>query len=70
MAKLSAVVTLSPEKGSATDKDVRARSLEELYAVCKGAPPSRVARISIRGPEGEVRLNFASFIKEGKRAKE
>jgi hypothetical protein len=42
------------------------RSLEELYAVCREAPASHVMRVSIRGAEGEVRLNFASFIRKEK----
>jgi hypothetical protein len=37
-------------------------SLDELYQVCRDAPPHRVVRIAIRAADGEVRLNFASFI--------
>lgn len=67
MAKLNAVVTLSKSKDRETvDSEVRARSLDDLYAACRDAPPSTVVRVSIKGPEGEVRFNFASFIKPGK----
>lgn len=64
MAKLIAAVTISRPRGRETlDTEVRAKSLEELYTVCRDAPPSKVTRISLKGPEGEVRLNFASFIR-------
>jgi hypothetical protein len=47
---------------------VRVRTLAELFRACRDAPPSKLMRISITGPEGEVRLNFASFRRgEGKR---
>jgi hypothetical protein len=46
------------------DREVRVASLEELYAECRDAPASKVMRISIRGADGEVRLNFASFIRK------
>lgn len=65
MPKLIAAVTISRQRGRETlDTEVRAKSLAELYCVCRDAPPSKVARISIKGPDGEVRLNFASFIKQ------
>jgi len=68
MAKLTTVVTVTDRRGrDSLDSELRVRSLEELYAVCRDAPASRVMRISIRGREGEVRLNFASFIREESR---
>ena len=64
MGKLIAAVTISRARGRETlETEVRAKSLDELYAVCREAPPSKVTRISLKGPDGEVRLNFASFIK-------
>jgi hypothetical protein len=64
MGKLVAAVIISRARGrEILDTEVRAKSLDELYTVCRDAPPSRVTRISLKGPEGEVRLNFASFIK-------
>jgi hypothetical protein len=66
MANVFAAVMISRAKGRETvDSEIRARNLEELYAACRDAPPSKVTRISVKGPEGEVRLNFASFIKQG-----
>ena len=63
MAEFWAVVTLTRSKGrDAVDSETRVRSLEELYQVCRDARPDHVVRVSLRGPEGEVRLNFASFI--------
>jgi hypothetical protein len=68
MANLTATVMISRAKGRETvDSEVRARDLDELYAACRDAPPSKVTRIAIKGPDGEVRLNFASFIKQGSR---
>jgi hypothetical protein len=64
--RLAAFVTVTETRGrDAVDREVRVASLEELYAECRDAPASKVMRISIRGPEGEVRLNFASFIRKG-----
>ncbi len=58
-----AVVTISDRQGRDTvDSEVRATTLEELFRACRDAPPSKVVRVSITGPEGEVRLNFASFL--------
>jgi len=62
--RLAALVTVTDTLGrDAVDREVRVASLEELYDECREAPASKVTRISIRGPEGEVRLNFASFIR-------
>ena len=58
-----AVVTISDRQGRDTvDSEVRASTLEELFRACRNAPPSKLVRVSITGPEGEVRLNFASFL--------
>jgi hypothetical protein len=60
--RTEAVVTFSEVRGRDTvDSELRVRSLEELFQACRDAPPARLIRISITGPEGEVRLNFASF---------
>jgi len=64
MGSLTAVVSITKHGGKAdVDSEVRVRSLEELYAACREAPPSDLVKIDIRGPEGVVALNFASFIK-------
>ena len=61
---LTAVVSVTKHKArDDVDSDVRVRSLEELYAACREAPPSDLVRVVIRGPDGDVTLNFASFIK-------
>jgi hypothetical protein len=60
---LVTTVTLASQRGrDQVESDVRVASLDELYRVCRDAPPHRVVRIAIRGVDGEVRLNFASFI--------
>jgi hypothetical protein len=56
------VVTWSaPEGEGSADTEKRVASLEELYAVCRDAPPSRLIRVVLDGVDGEVRLHFASF---------
>jgi hypothetical protein len=66
MAETFAVVTLQERRGRAAEETkVRVASLQELYDVCRGASASRVVRIAVKGPSGEVRLNFASYIRKG-----
>jgi hypothetical protein len=61
---IEATVTLADQLGRALEEsEVRVASLDELYRVCRDAPPHRVVRIALRGAQGEVRLNFASFIR-------
>jgi len=61
-AKVVAVVTrTASEHGGAEDIERRATTLEELYAICRDAPPSRLIRVVLDGEDGEVRLHFASF---------
>ena len=65
MADTFAVVTLQERRGrGAEETEVRVATLQELFEVCRSAPASRVVRISVKGPAGEVRLNFASFIRK------
>lgn len=62
---LVALVTLSSRRGrDAEESEVRVHSLEELFRVCRDAPPHRVVRIALRDGEGEVRLNFASYLRK------
>jgi hypothetical protein len=57
-----AIVTVSDRKGrEAVDSEVRVSTLEELFDACRDAPPSKLVRVSLSGPDGEVLLNFASF---------
>jgi hypothetical protein len=60
-----AVVTLTERRGrDGGESEVRVASLQELFDVCRTAPASRVVRIALKGAQGEVRLNFASFIRK------
>ena len=66
MARLLTTVSVSRTKGRETiETEVRVKSLEDLYAACRDAPPSTLVRVAIKGPAGEVRLNFASFLRPG-----
>jgi len=66
MARIVTTVTVSRTKGrDTTENEVRVKSLEDLYAACRDAPPSTLVRVALKGPDGEVRLNFASFLKPG-----
>jgi hypothetical protein len=65
VAEIVAVVTLTERRGrEGGESEVRVASLQELFDVCRDAPASRVVRISLKSPQGEVRLNFASFIRK------
>lgn len=59
-----AVVTVTDGQGR-SDSETEVRTLEELFEACRDSPPGRLVRVSILGPEGEVRLNFASFRRRG-----
>jgi hypothetical protein len=62
---VSAVVTISEPRGGGTvDSEVTVRSLEELFEACRRAQAAHVVRVSLIGPDGEVSLNFASFIRK------
>lgn len=63
MSELVAVVTIVREGSSSGEREVNVRSLDELFAACREAPPSALVRVALRGPEGEVRLNFASYLR-------
>ena len=63
-APTAVVTTVRSEDRESVESEERVESLEQLYEVCRRAPPSALVRISITGDEGEVRLNFASFIRD------
>lgn len=66
MAETFAVVTLQERRGRAAEEtEVRVTSLQDLFDVCRAAPASRVVRILLKGPGGEMRLHFGSFIRKG-----
>jgi hypothetical protein len=59
-----AVVMITKTRGrGAVDSEVQVRSLEELYRACRDAPPADVVRVLLKGGDGDVTLNFASFIR-------
>ena len=65
MAEPVTTVTITERRErDSVDSEIRVRTLEELFEACRDAPASRVVRVSLKGPDGEVRLNFASFIKK------
>lgn len=65
MTDAFAVVTLQERRGRAAEEtEVRVTTLQELFEVCRSAPASRVVRIVVKGASGEVRLNFASYIRK------
>ena len=53
-------VTVTDSQGR-SESEKTAETLEELFDACRDSPPSRLVRVAILGPEGEVRLSFASF---------
>jgi hypothetical protein len=58
-------ITVTRRQGrEPVDTETHVRTLEELYDACRVAAPSEQVRVTLRGPEGEVRLGFASFIRE------
>jgi hypothetical protein len=61
-----AVVLVSRRQGrELVDAEHKVRTLQELYDLCRHAAPGQLMKVYLRGPEGEIRLNFGSFI--GKR---
>jgi len=61
---IAVVTTVRREDRESVESEQKVESLEQLYEVCRRAPPSALVRISLTGDDGEVRLNFASFIRD------
>ena len=58
-----AVVLVSRRQGRETvDSEHRVRTLQELYDLCRHAAPGQLMKVHLRGPEGEIRLHFGSFL--------
>jgi len=58
-----AVVLVSRRQGREfVDAEHKVRTLQELYDLCHHAAPGQLTKVFLRGPDGEIRLNFASFI--------
>lgn len=65
MSEPEGVVTITERRGrDSVDTEVRVRTLRDLFEACMDAPPSKVVRVTLHAPEGEVLLNFASFIRK------
>jgi hypothetical protein len=59
-----AVVLVSRRQGREfVDAEHKVRTLQELYDLCRHAAPGQLTKVYLRGPDGEIRLNFASFIR-------
>ena len=57
------MITKARHQGAAVDSEIRVRSLDELYQACRDAPPADLVRVLLKGGDGDVTLNFASFIR-------
>ena len=58
-----AVVLVSRRQGREfVDAEHKVRTLQELYDLCHHAAPGQLTKVYLRGPDGEIRLNFASFM--------
>ncbi|HUG52618.1 MAG TPA: hypothetical protein VMR21_03420 [Vicinamibacteria bacterium] len=59
-----AVVLVSRRQGREfVDAEHKVRTLQELYDLCRHAAPSHLTTVILRGPEGEIRLNFGSYLR-------
>ena len=57
-----AVVTLTERRGrDSVEVEVQVATLAEMYAACLRAAPGTLVRVHLFGPQGELRLDFASF---------
>jgi hypothetical protein len=63
MANHAAVITVWHAEGS-VEFERRVSTIEELFDVCKSAPPSKLVRVTLEGPDGAVTLNFGSFLRK------
>jgi hypothetical protein len=62
-----AVVLVSRRQGrELVDAEHKVRTLQELYDLCRHAAPGQLMKVYLRGPDGEIRLNFGSYL-AGKR---
>lgn len=57
------VMITKPSGRGAVDSEVRVHSLDELYRACRDAPPTHLVRVLLKGKDGDVTLNFGSFIR-------
>jgi hypothetical protein len=58
-----AVVLVSRRHGREfVDSEHKVHTLQELYDLCRHAAPGHLMKVLLRGPEGEIRLNFGSYL--------
>ena len=58
-----AVVLVTRRQGREyVDAEHKVRTLQELYDLCRHAAPSHLTKVLLRGPDGEIRLNFGSYL--------
>jgi hypothetical protein len=58
-----AVVLVSRRQGrELVDAEHKVHTLQELYDLCRHAAAGRLMKVYLRGPDGEIRLNFASYL--------
>ena len=58
-----AVVLVTRRQGREyVDSEHKVRTLQELYDLCRHAAAGQLMKVLLRGPEGEIRLNFGSYM--------
>jgi len=58
-----AVVLVSRRQGREfVDSEHQVRTIQELYDLCRHAAPGQLMKVYLRGPDGEIRLNFGSLL--------
>lgn len=63
-----AVVLVTRREGREfVDAEHKVRTLQELYDLCRHAAPAQLMKVHLRGPDGEIRLHFGSFIARRRR---
>jgi hypothetical protein len=62
-AETIAVVLVSRRQGrELVDAEHKVRTLQELYDLCRHAAPGQLMKVYLRGPDGEIRFNFGSYL--------
>jgi hypothetical protein len=57
------VVLVSRREGREfVDSEHKVRTLQELYDLCRHAAPGQLMKVLLRGPQGEIRLDFDSYL--------
>ena len=61
---VAVVITTRADGARPLDAEVRVQTLGDLYHACREAPPSALVRVLLKGDDGEVLLNFGSFLRK------